>query len=88
MPRFLGDALCRDGGDGAQVWPIWMPLFQPVDGIRRAAFPFFATPMSGIGCFVNSAGFGQFRVFKEAFHIIVQRALIGRLKVKTPLTAS
>jgi hypothetical protein len=44
--------------------------------------------MSGIGCLVNGADFGQFRDFKEAFHIIVQRALIGRLKVKTPLTAS
>jgi hypothetical protein len=49
---------------------LWMPLFQPVDGIRRA-------PMPRIGCFVNSAGFGQFRVFKKALHIIVQLALIA-----------
>jgi hypothetical protein len=71
---FLIDVLCRDGSDVAQVLPIRMPLFQPVDGIRRAAFPLFDTPMPRMGCFVNRAGLGQLSVLKEPFHIIVQRA--------------
>jgi hypothetical protein len=47
--RFLVDALCRDAGDAAQVLPIWMRECQPVDGIRGAACPSFATPMPRIG---------------------------------------
>jgi hypothetical protein len=74
LPGFLIDALCRDGSDAAQALPIRMPLFQPVDGIRCAAFPFFDTPMPRIGCFVNRTGLGQLSVLKEPFHVIVQPA--------------
>jgi hypothetical protein len=37
----------------------------------------FDAAMPCIRCPVNRAGLGQLSVFKEAFHIIVQRALIA-----------
>ncbi|MGB7043864.1 MAG: hypothetical protein WBD65_02795, partial [Methylocella sp.] len=65
---------------------IRMPLFRLLDGIRRAAFRFLDTPMPRTGCFVNRAGFGQFRVFKEPFHIVAQRAESGGMRRNPAIT--
>jgi hypothetical protein len=60
-----------------QILPTGVSFFQPADGVRRAARSFFDAAMPCIGCPVNGAGFGQFRVCKEAFDVIVQGTLIA-----------
>lgn len=56
LPCFLGEALCRDGGDARHILLVEVPLFQPVDDVRRAARSFLDAAMP--------------RLFNEPGHII------------------